>query len=71
MNTPKPRNRSLLLVAAILALLLAVGFTVSNAGIRWFWMDAPWIGAILMALAIALGIGHFVLRSRRGRIKAD
>lgn len=71
MNATKPRNRALLLVAAILALLLAVGFTVTDAGFRWFWTDVPWIGAVLVVLAAALAVGHFMLRSRRGRMEVS
>lgn len=70
MTATKPRNRALLLVAAILALLLAAGFTISDAGVQWFWTDAPWVGAVLVIVAVALAIGHFLLRSRRGRMKA-
>jgi len=71
----KTTRRSLLLVSAILALLLAIGFNASDRGIRWFWTDVPWMGVILALAAIVLGVLHFLgcsrVRSRpRNEIKA-
>src|SRR6218665_3082015 len=60
----KTTRRSLLLVSAILALLLGIGFNASDKGIRWFWTDVPWMGVILVLAATVLGVLHFLGRSR-------
>ena len=61
------RGRSMLLVAAILALLLAMGFNFSDAGISWFWTAVPLVGAGLLMLSVLLAASHVLLRSRSGR----
>ncbi|MGM7665501.1 hypothetical protein [Microbacterium sp. A93] len=61
------RGRSMLLVAAILALLLSVGFNFSETGISWFWTAAPLVGAGLLVLSGLLGVSYVLLGSRSVR----
>jgi hydrogenase/urease accessory protein HupE len=57
--TATPTRRSPLLPLAILAVLLAVGFTISDAGVQWFWAEVPWFAVLLAVVGILLGVLHF------------
>lgn len=63
-NFMTKRPHSWLLPVAILAVLLAGGFTIDN-GVQWFWADRPWAGALLFLLGIALGASYIWTRTRR------
>jgi hydrogenase/urease accessory protein HupE len=60
--TATPTRRSPLLPLAILAVLLAVGFTISDAGVQWFWAEVPWFAVLLAMVGILLGVLHFTRR---------
>ena len=56
-------RRSPLLPLAILAVLLAVGFTIMGDGVRWFWTDVPWLGVLLAVGGVLIGVLHFSRRA--------
>jgi len=56
-------RRSPLLVGAILAAFLSVGFNVTDDGAQWFWAEVPWTGALLAGLGVVLGVLHFSRRT--------
>lgn len=58
-------ERSPLLPLAILAILLACGFTIEDGVVNWYWEQTPWIAPILVATGVALGTMHFLLRRRQ------
>ena len=62
--TTSPTRRSPLLVFAILAVLLACGFTITGEGLRWFWVDIPWLGALLAVVGVLIGVLYFMRRAR-------
>lgn len=57
-------RRSPLLPLAILAVLLAAGFTVENGAVSWYWEQAPWVAPVLVAAGLGLGTAHFLRRAR-------
>ena len=61
--TAAPTRRSPLLPLAILAVLLAVGFTISDAGVQWFWTEVPWCAVLLAVVGMLLGVLHFTRRA--------
>ena len=61
--TAAPTRRSPLLPLAILAVLLAVGFTISDAGVQWFWTEVPWFAVLLAVVGMLLGVLHFTRRA--------
>jgi F0F1-type ATP synthase assembly protein I len=52
-----------LLPLAILSVLLAVGFTISDAGVQWFWTEVPWFAVLLAVLGVLLGVLHVTRRA--------
>lgn len=58
-------RRSPLLPLAILAILLAGGFTVENGVVSWYWEQAPWVAPVLVAVGAGLGTAFFLRRPRR------
>jgi len=62
--TTHATRRSPLLVVAILAVFLSVGFTLPAEGAQWFWVEVPWVGALLAVLGVLLGVLHVTRRAR-------
>lgn len=58
-------RRSPLLPLAILAILLACGFTLDDGVVTWYWEQAPWVAPVLVAVGAGLGAAFFLRRPRR------
>lgn len=54
------------LMLALCSVGLAVGFTFTDTGIRWFWADAPWVSAALLVGSAACW-GFLLLLRRQHR----
>lgn len=61
------RRRSMLLVAAILAVCLSFGFSFTGTNIVWFWVEVPWFAAALVAAGAVLAATYLVLQRRSKR----